>query len=72
MLPIFMAATLLMLVCVVLFFLTIGFFGSVLVVMALLFGFAGIHYVIWGWWLSRIVRDEDHDDPDVGYGARKE
>jgi hypothetical protein len=57
-LPIALAVVLFGAVCVVLIFLTVGFFGSILVMAGGLFGFAALHYVVWGWWLGKVIRDE--------------
>ena len=58
-------------VCVVLIFLTVGFFGSILVMAGGLFGFAALHYLVWGWWLSKFIRDEvAAEDEEAGRSAK--
>ena len=49
-------------VCVVLTFLTLGFFGYVLILGGVLAGIGGLHYLVWGWWLGRVVRDAHNAD----------
>jgi hypothetical protein len=56
--------TLALLTCIVLFFLTIGFFGMVLVIVGGIFAFAAVHYLVWGWWLSGVIRDDVGEDDD--------
>lgn len=41
-------------------------FGPLLIVGGLA-GFAAFHYVVWGWWLGRLLRDEATDDEDPPY-----
>jgi hypothetical protein len=57
-LPIMLASLLAAVVCIVLFFLTLGGFGMVLAIGGGVFAFIGLHYVVWGWWLSRMIREE--------------
>jgi hypothetical protein len=33
------------------------------VIVLAIFGFVALHYFVWGWWLSNIVREEEEDDP---------
>ena len=46
----------------VLIVLTLGQMIFVLVIVAGIFGLAAFHYVVWGWWLSRMIRDEEQAD----------
>lgn len=57
-LPIVLALGVLGLVCVGLFFLTGGFFGIVLIIGGGVFALAAVHYLVWGWWLSGIIRED--------------
>ncbi|MGD9645522.1 MAG: hypothetical protein AB7U73_07405 [Pirellulales bacterium] len=57
-LPIILAAILAMVVGAVLIVLTIGFFFNVIAAIAILFGVASLHYVVWGRWLSQSIREE--------------
>ena len=57
-LPIALALAVLLLVCTGLFFLSLGFFGVVLVMGGGVFAVAALHYIVWGWWLSKIIRDD--------------
>lgn len=41
---------------VVLTFLTIGYFGPVLIVAAAMGCIVLFHYVVWGWWLGKVLR----------------
>ena len=45
--------------------LTMGWIGPVLVLAALIFGFAALNYFVWGRWLARVTNDEQDDD-DAG------
>jgi hypothetical protein len=48
--------------CAGLFLLMLQFGGPLAVVAVLVFGLGGVialfHYVIWGWWLGRTIREE--------------
>jgi hypothetical protein len=39
--------------------LTMGYVGLVIGIGAGIFAVAAFHYVVWGWWLSKIIRDEE-------------
>ena len=41
-----------------LFFLTLGAVGPMVVIAGGVFALAAFHYLVWGWWLSRYIRDE--------------
>lgn len=42
-----------------------GFIGMAIVAGALLmFGMIGFHYIVWGRWMTRVLRDEVIDDGD--------
>jgi hypothetical protein len=38
--------------------------GYMPVIVLAVFGFAALHYCTWGWWLSKIIRDEENDQAD--------
>jgi hypothetical protein len=40
-------------------FLTLGYCLPALVVGVILFGVVAFHYFVWGWWLGKIIRDEE-------------
>lgn len=63
-LAIFLAIVLLLAACIVLFFLTGGMFGPVLLIGGGVFAMAAFHYVVWGWWLGRIIREESEADEE--------
>lgn len=44
--------------CAVLLLLSGGFFGLVLIIGGGVFAMAALHYVTWGWWLSKKIREE--------------
>jgi hypothetical protein len=46
-------------------FITLGLFGPVLAVAGIIFGFAALHYVVWGWWLPRMIHEEDEAERDA-------
>jgi hypothetical protein len=46
-------------------FITLGLFGPVLAIAGVIFGFAALHYVVWGWWLPRMIREEDEAERDA-------
>jgi hypothetical protein len=37
--------------------------GYAPVIILAVFGFAALHYFVWGWWLTKIMREEN-DDPN--------
>ncbi|HWB00023.1 MAG TPA: hypothetical protein VG713_16095 [Pirellulales bacterium] len=39
-------------------FLTLGVFAVVLAIAGGVFALAALHYLVWGQWLSRMIRDE--------------
>jgi protein-S-isoprenylcysteine O-methyltransferase Ste14 len=57
-LPITLAVLLLVIICAALFFPTLGSFGIVLVIGCVVFGIAAMHYLLWGWWLGKMIRDD--------------
>ncbi len=61
-LSIILAALLALVVGAVLIVLTIGFFANVMAAIAILFGVAALHYVVWGRWLSQSIREEAEAD----------
>jgi len=60
-LPLLLAGVLFVMVFVALFFLTLGWAGPVLVIGMLIFGMGAFHYVVWGWWLSGLIREQEAD-----------
>ena len=64
-LSIILAASLAIVVSTALVVITFFIFGAVLAVAAGIFGFAALHYVAWGWWLPRMIRDEDQADHEA-------
>lgn len=57
-----LAAGLALLVFAVLFMLSGGAVAPAVVAAAAIFGVAALHYVIWGWWLSGIIRQQVEDE----------
>jgi type VI protein secretion system component VasK len=55
-LAILLAGGVLFLVVVGLTFLTLGYFGPVIVVAGIMGGVVLFHYLVWGWWLEKILR----------------
>jgi len=47
--------------CVVLIFLTLGVFGPVLLIGAAMLLLVVLHFVVWGWWLTRIIHEEEDE-----------
>ena len=66
MLSILLAFALLVVTSVVLSFLTLGSFGPVIAIGGIIFLVIGFHYVIWGWWLGKIIQDEERELDDHG------
>ena len=48
-----------------LMFITLFYFGLVLAIAAMIFGFAALHYAVWGWWLPRMIREEDNAEREA-------
>ncbi|MBX9788544.1 MAG: hypothetical protein K2Y37_06475 [Pirellulales bacterium] len=72
-LSIILAALLALFVGAVLIVLTIGFFANVMAAIAILFGVAALHYVVWGRWLSQSLRDEaDADEQYAQADSRRD
>lgn len=40
--------------------------GGAAIVGLLAFGFAAVHYLVWGWWLGGIIRREAEEDAESG------
>jgi len=55
---ILLAAMLAAMVAIGLMFLTLGVTGIVILIGAGVFGLAALHYLVWGWWLTRSIREE--------------
>jgi protein-S-isoprenylcysteine O-methyltransferase Ste14 len=65
-LSVVLASMLLLVVCTLLFFLTLGGFGWVMVAGGCVFAFAAFHYLVWGWWLGRVIREDvEAEDRDA-------
>src|SRR5262245_39676515 len=48
------------------FFLTLGASGPLMVLVAIIFGVCFLHYLVWGRWLSKILKEEaGQEDADV-------
>lgn len=45
-----------------LFFLTLGAVGPIVAIGAGVFALAAFHYVVWGWWLSRMIQREAEEE----------
>lgn len=52
---------------VVMTFLTLGFFGPIVILGLAVFGIIGLQYLLWGWWFERIYRSgaTTEDPPPV-------
>jgi hypothetical protein len=57
-----MALALAILVFAGLFLLTSGAVLPAAVAAAIIFGVAAFHYIVWGWWLSGIIRQQVEDE----------
>lgn len=55
-LTILLAATVGLTLATLLTFLTIGYFGPVILLGLAIFGVIGVQYFVWGWWFERIYR----------------
>jgi hypothetical protein len=55
-LSIMLAGGLALAVIVALTFLTIGYFGPVLIIGGVMGGIITFHYVVWGWWLQPVLK----------------
>jgi len=55
----------------VLFFLTLGSFGLVIAIGGGIFLLIGFHYVVWGWWLGKVIHSEERENErDDGTSGR--
>ena len=61
-LSLILASLLAMAVFLGLFFLTLGAVGPIVVIAGGVFALAAFHYVVWGWWLSRLIREDAEDE----------
>ncbi|HET6880644.1 MAG TPA: hypothetical protein VFI31_10845 [Pirellulales bacterium] len=61
-LAVVMALGLALLVFAALFVLTSGAIAPAAVAGGIIFGVAAFHYVVWGWWLSGIIRQQVEDE----------
>lgn len=57
-----LASGLALFVFAVLFMLSGGAVAPAVVAAGAIFGVAALHYVIWGWWLSGIIRQQVEDE----------
>ena len=64
-LSIVLAFVLLGVASAVLFLLTLGSFGQVIAIGGMIMLVIGFHYVVWGWWLGKIIRDEERDSDEI-------
>jgi hypothetical protein len=46
-------------ITIVLTFLTLGFFGPLVVLAAVIFAAIGLQYLVWGWWFERVYRSSN-------------
>jgi ABC-type uncharacterized transport system permease subunit len=63
-LTIWLAATLGVTLAVLLTFLTIGYFGPVILLGIGIFIVIGLQYLVWGWWFERIYRSHPVEDDE--------
>ena len=72
-LPLVLASLLALVVVVALSLLSFGFVAVMLLVVVLVLGVIPFHYLVWGWWLNRLVAEtaaaEQEDHPE-GQGIR--
>ena len=61
-LGVLMALGLAVLVFVGLFMLSGGAIAPAAVVAGIIFGVAAFHYIVWGWWLSGMIRQQVEDE----------
>jgi hypothetical protein len=45
-----------------LFFLTLGAVGPMLLIAGGVFALVAVNYLVWGWWLGRLIREDADDD----------
>ena len=65
-LSILLAFVLLGLASAVLFFLTLGSFGQVIAIGGIILLVIGFHYLVWGWWLGKIIQAEEQEMDEPG------
>lgn len=46
-------------------FLTLGMFGPILLVVGVMFAIVAFHYVVWGWWLGKVIRQARNEDEEI-------
>jgi hypothetical protein len=49
---------------IVLSFLTLGQMLPVAVIGGLIFAFVGFHYVVWGWWLGKLIQQAGEEEDE--------
>lgn len=64
-LAVLMAGMLMMICLVGLAFLSQGFMIPVVMIAGCIFGYVFFHYIIWGWWLGSIIREEARQDEEA-------
>ena len=57
-----LAATMGLVIITALIFLTGGFLALVIVIGGGVFAFAAFHYLVWGWWLSKFLYEQEEKD----------
>lgn len=63
-LALMLAASAMLALIVTLTFITLGYFGPVLVVGAVMGGIVLFHYVVWGWWLPHVLRQAAEEEAE--------
>ena len=72
-LPILLAFSLFLMVSTVFVLLSMGTFGLVLLVAGGVFLVIAFHYVVWGWWLRKIIhKDQDEQQHADSKHARQD
>jgi uncharacterized membrane protein YphA (DoxX/SURF4 family) len=55
-----------LLAVVALSFLTLGWFAPVLAVVAVVGGIVLFHWVVWGWWMQKLLEEAQAEDEERG------
>jgi hypothetical protein len=50
---------------IVLSFVTLNVFGPVLIIAGVVFLVVSFHYLVWGWWLGKVIRDAHEEDGET-------
>ncbi len=64
-LAVLMAGMLVMICLVGLAFLSQGFMIPVVMIAGCIFFYVFVHYIIWGWWLGSLIREEARQDEEA-------